>query len=364
MNILNSAFFLGSIIGSIICGPLGDIYGRKKPYLLSFSFFIVCQVGIAFSQNFIFYCILRCIFGIILGFVMTFSSTYISESLPPNIRGKGMMLFGISYSLGAQYACLIAFLVLDSIERGNWRALVLLTCLLSIISSTICFFFLQESPRYLVTAGKKEEFKTVLPIIMRQNKKSIDEVSEDEIDRLFVWAEDQRNFRGGSFGNPALLFSKKLKLITPLIWTLWFIGMVCYYGIIFHLPETMEKIDEELNIKDQQKQDFGSIYLSTLTELPSNILCFFIIERKFFGRKNTILINFIFCGISCALTYLVFTIWESKEMFIVFSTAARFFISNVSSINATFALENYPTNLRVTGLGIAAAIGNLGGIYH
>src|SRR3954469_16292126 len=46
-----SSFFIGICLGQLICGPLLDGYGRKKPLLTGLVLYIVASIGCSLSKS-------------------------------------------------------------------------------------------------------------------------------------------------------------------------------------------------------------------------------------------------------------------------------------------------------------------------
>src|SRR5688572_17373748 len=46
-----ASFFVGVCIGQLLCGPLLDRYGRKKPLVIGLLLYILASVGCMFSNS-------------------------------------------------------------------------------------------------------------------------------------------------------------------------------------------------------------------------------------------------------------------------------------------------------------------------
>lgn len=105
----------------------------------------------------------------------------------------------------------------------------------------------------------------------------------------------------------------------------------------------------------------GNVYLSsfifTLANLPGNIISILFIER--YGRKNMLAYGMILAAIS-ALGFG----FGSKYPIIVVLSASLFNAFSVIGWNALdcLSVENFPTEIRTSAMGILAAAGRLGAI--
>lgn len=101
------------------------------------------------------------------------------------------------------------------------------------------------------------------------------------------------------------------------------------------------------------------IIISVLAEIPSNILGWFIIEKKFFGRRRSIFLGFLFCGFISILCYKADT---NESMFIFGSSLLRFVYNLIFNLIYPYTTELYPTKIRITGLGMASGLCRIGGM--
>ena len=83
-----SSLLIGCIIGVILSGKPGDLFGRRKMPLLAASLFVISAIGSALSTSLVVF-ISRCLFGgIAVGAASMLSPMYISEIAPAEKRGS------------------------------------------------------------------------------------------------------------------------------------------------------------------------------------------------------------------------------------------------------------------------------------
>ena len=104
-------------------------------------------------------------------------------------------------------------------------------------------------------------------------------------------------------------------------------------------------------------QSFGYVLMMTLAQLPGYFTAAWLIERA--GRKF-VLSTYL---IGTALSALAFGMATSASMLLLFGALLSFF--NLGAWGALYAYspEQYPTEVRATGSGMAAAVGRIGGIF-
>ena len=68
-----------------------------------------------------------------------------------------LALIGIFYTAGELLVCLIALLTMQNLKKGNWRLMLALSSVPGLLCFLISYFFLFESPRFLMISGKEKE---------------------------------------------------------------------------------------------------------------------------------------------------------------------------------------------------------------
>jgi hypothetical protein len=74
-----------------------------------------------------------------------------AEIVPFQIRGKSNIVPVFFELLGHIYTVIWGFILLDNIDTGNWRILVLTSLLPNILVLVGNIYFLKESPRFLLS---------------------------------------------------------------------------------------------------------------------------------------------------------------------------------------------------------------------
>lgn len=94
-----------------------------------------------------------------------------------------------------------------------------------------------------------------------------------------------------------------------------------------------------------------------LSDIVGAILATLVIDRKGFGRKNSLFFGFVLSSILCALICVL-----PNEYFGICAILQKMFLSMNFIFLYQLTCEMYPTRLRATGLGVGIAMGRLGGI--
>lgn len=163
---ITSCLFAGAMVGTLILGPAGDKIGRKPILIISATIISAFGLGTALCNDYIALIAVILMVGFGIG-GLTVPFDILAEFLPTERRGKYLLLIKIFWTIGS---CLIPILAYVSFELAeSWRLFAVLCSLPSIFSAIVSICFVPESPRWLVSMGKKEEALNVLRYAAQKN---------------------------------------------------------------------------------------------------------------------------------------------------------------------------------------------------
>ena len=155
----------GTIVGALFGGIPAEHYGRKMTLIVIGLFFLVCSVGSAMAGNVYMLMFFRFIGGLGVGASSVVAPMYISEVAPQQKRGQLTALFQFNLVFGILMAYLSNYLIGNSNNPDNWRLMLGIMALPSVIF-IVSMFLIPESPRWLITAkGKVDDAKQILKVI-------------------------------------------------------------------------------------------------------------------------------------------------------------------------------------------------------
>ena len=346
-----SLIFMAFLLGSISSGQISDRVGRKSPSFYAIILIAFFSMISAWSYNIVVLIIIRVVVGLFVGFFGPMAGTILTEITPRHLRGKYMTMMTFCLVLGQLYAAFIGYLLLENLDKGNWRVLLIFCSIPAVLAGLLAYLCLDESPRYLMLVGNYEEAFSICEKISRENES--EEMinffmSKEMKDKVRSWAENLEDEEPASLSH---LFKGQKKKITMLLWGNWLIGSFIYYGIILNIPLIMQ------NIEGKSNNDILQIFSSNFMELIAIIGAASLIENKFFGRKNSMIL---FYGLTSLVTFIIFL--AKEHCFIIFVTFARIFMSMSFIFCLQYTSEVYETKIRITGLGMAIGIGRIGAI--
>jgi len=135
-----------------------------------------------------------------------------------------------------------------------------------------------------------------------------------------------------------------------MLWRLWFAMAFSYYGMFVWLPTLL------VGRGFREAQSFHFTLYITLAQIPGYFAAAWLVEKA--GRRAT-LVSFM---ILCAAASWFFGGARSPRDLILWGCLVSFFNLGAWGVTYSYTPELYPTRLRGTGTGSAAAFGRIGGI--
>lgn len=151
---------LGCVIGCLIAGRISDKYGRKPGLMIAAAVFAVSSVFMGIAPNLTFFISSRFIAGIGVGMASMLSPMYIAEIAPQGMRGRMVALNQLTIVLGQVITHTQNYWLRETGPEA-WRFMFGLGIVPSLLF-LIGVFFLPESPRWLVKAGREAEAGKIL----------------------------------------------------------------------------------------------------------------------------------------------------------------------------------------------------------
>ena len=158
VSLVVGAVLFGGLLSSLTAGLLCDGLGRKKTIVLSAGTFLAAIPVVCLSvENFPVLFFGRVLQGMSAGYMAVAMPMYLTETLPPEIRGRGTGVFqtclGIGLVVAAGGGCLVASLMgaadkagmTAELLRAAWRANFWWT-MVPVAVLFVGSFFLKESP--------------------------------------------------------------------------------------------------------------------------------------------------------------------------------------------------------------------------
>ena len=334
VGLVASAGFVGMFLGAAISGRLADRYGRRLIFQATLVLFSIGAVLSALAPTFETLLAARVIAGLGLGGELPVVATLVSEFSPRAQRGRMIVLLESFWAYGTLAAGLIALFVLP---QFGWRGAFVVAALPALYVAYLRSA-LPESPRYLAERGRSAEADAIVRRVERAGGGA-----------LLTLGAAIAPVRSGRT-SIAQLWSPAYARRTAMLWILWFGITFTYYGIFLYVPSLLAA----RGLSEVRSNEF--FFLSTIAQIPGYFSAAWLVER--WGRKPTLVTYLL--G-TAAAAFLFGNAGTGTDAF-VYAALLSFFNLGAWAIVYTYSPELYPTAIRATGAGIAAAVGRLGGI--
>jgi len=344
---MSSALF-GCIIGAAITGYVTDKFGRKIPLFFAAFIFIFTSLGTGAFNSFTLFMIFRIVGGIGIGIASGVSPVYIAEISPAYMRGKLVAINQLTISLGVLSAQVINMLIAqpvpvdasDTMIFGSWNGQMgwrwmFWACSIPATIFFILLWFVPESPRWLVKAGKIDKSFEILNRIGGEEYAT----TENRDIHKTITPNDKLPFK--------TLFSKGLAAVVILGISLAVFQQWCGINVIFNYAEEVFT-----------SAGYGisgtllNIVLTGVVSLIFTIVSMFLVDK--WGRKALMLLG---AG-GLAIVYLIIATGyyiDLKGFFMLFwvITAISVYTLTLAPITWVLLSEIFPNRIRGHAMSIA-----------
>lgn len=345
--LLGSIGFVGMAMGAALGGWWADRIGRRRVFAVTLIVYglatalsaMVPGVSDGVAGALVVLMVLRFFVGVGLGAELPVASTLVSEYAPRRIRGRMVVGLEAFWAVGWILAALLGYLVIPRHWFGvaGWRV-ALAVGVIPMLYALVVRFRLPESVRFLEEHGLDAEAEAAVRAY--ESSAGIAAPTVQAVDPGVL--------------TPAVahqsIWSRTLRGRTLALWIVWWGMNFSYYGAFLWIPGLLYA--QGLTIS----KSFEFTLIITLAQLPGYAMAAWLIEV--WGRRIT-LATFL---AGSAVSAVLFGLASSDASIIATGCALSFF--NLGAWGALYAIgpEIYPTSVRGTGSGAAAAFGRIASI--
>lgn len=152
---------IGATIITTFSGAVSDWVGRRPMLIISSVLYFISGLVMLWAPNVYVLLLARLIDGFGIGLAVTLVPVYISETAPSDIRGLLNTLPQFSGSGGMFFSYCMVF-SMSMMAKPDWRVMLGVLSIPSLLYFALTIFYLPESPRWLVSKGRMSEAKRVL----------------------------------------------------------------------------------------------------------------------------------------------------------------------------------------------------------
>jgi len=352
---LGGAAVVGAIPGAVIAGLVADRFGRQLVMRIDVLVFAVTAVLCAFAWNPASLIVFRLIQGFAIGAEYPMSAAIVAENMPRRNRGQWMTAaFGFQ-AVGMALAACVATLALWLAPDASWRWM-LVSC---VIPATIVGVLRQrmpEGPRWLARQGRMDEALTSLGWLL--GPKAVANVNRG------ISTADDLDEGGGRHGDVRELFAPRFRRRTTLVTVPWFLMDIALYGVGMFTPMILLSIFASgsttagSSLLQADIEATASAAISDVFLVVGFVVNILLVERV--GRIRLQVAGFV--GMALGTTTVALTGDGGAAAWAIIGFMIFNLMLNAGPNATTYLLpaEVFPTRLRTTGHGIAAALGKLG----
>ncbi|CAM4672986.1 unnamed protein product [Leuciscus chuanchicus] len=332
-----SLFFSGVLTGSVISGQISDRFGRKIVLFITMGIQTVFTFIQVFSPSWLIFCILFFIAG--MGQISNYLTAFAlgMEIFSPSVRDiystLGVCLF---FSIGYMMLPLAAYFLRD------WRTLLLVLTIPGFFCMPL-WWFIPESPRWLLSQGRVDEAEEILRKAAKMNRVKAPEV---------IFPRHQSKDSAGSLKTYSLcdlVKSTNIRCITVLLCLVWFAVSSGYCAL-------------SLNTSSLHGDIFLNCFLSAVVEVPALLMAWLMLRRL--PRRLCLSSTLSLGGVLLLFIHLIPQHMSSVTIALVM--LGKFGLSAAFSIVYPATAELYPTVVRGSALGtcsMASRAGSLSAPY-
>jgi putative MFS transporter len=342
-GLIASATFVGMFIGAATAGRLADRYGRRTVFTVTLVVFSIGSALSALAPTYETLLAARVIAGLGLGGELPVVATLVSELSPRAQRGRMIVLLESFWAYGTILAGIVAITV---VANYGWRWGFAVGALPALYVAYLRRA-LPESPRFLAEKGRAPEADAVVRRVERAGGGA-----------LLTLAPAIAPTRAGRT-RMAELWTGRYARRTAMLWILWFGVVLTYYAMFLWIPSLLVARGFDAARPGQANMLF---FLSTLAQVPGYFSAAWLVER--WGRKPTLVVFLLGTAVSAFMFGNIGagTDVAHANLVLLWLSLLSFFNLGAWGVVYTYTPELYPTSIRATGAGVAAAVGRVGGI--
>ncbi|KAJ8383089.1 hypothetical protein SKAU_G00038670 [Synaphobranchus kaupii] len=303
-----SVFFMGVLVGSFVSGHISDRFGRKSALFLSMAVKTICKPH---SGN-----------------------ELLGESSRLAFSTLGLCLF---YALGYTVLPLCAYFI------RSWRILLLVLTLPGFLYIPL-WWFIPESPRWLLAQGRLKEAEDIVRAAAKKNGVTPPSVIFREEDSAKLM-ENNTDHPKRSYTYLDLVRTSKMRNITIINVTVWFCVATSYFGL-------------SLNTSNMSGDAYLNCLLSAVVELVAYTGAWLLL--KVTSRRAIISSTLLISGTVLLLIRMVPEKFSSFSVGLVM--VGKLGVTVAYSVLYIMAMELYPTVVRGMGVGICSTSSKIGSI--
>lgn len=327
-----SFYMAGLMVGNFVFSHLSDWYGRKRALVFMTPLPILASVVICLSSSFLMLNIGRFVASLGLGGILNTTYTLSMEVLSVNHRALGSLISTGGWTTGLLTLTGLAWLF------RNWMVFQGVITVAA-FASVVNWFFLPESPRWLLAMGRYDEAREELERAVRKNKVtgvSVEAVIKEIKDKISL---DKLTSKP-TFTD--LFRSRCIRLTSCLLSAKAVMDTLVYYNLTY----------SSILLGDP----YLSFALVAAAEYPGRLIG--VAAINYLRRRTAYIVLYLFASICSAAA--IFVPAEASWALMTSALLAKMGLIAAHCVNVVQMSELYPTKLRTTAMGVTITMSRIG----
>ena len=305
-GLLAAATLVGILAGAPLFGHLTDRFGRRNLMIADLCVFVVACIAQAFVTSAWQLVALRFALGLAIGADYPIAAALIGESVSQRIRGAAVNSMQVAWFLGAAVAYALGYALLRFTGEQSWR-------------------WILASPALFAALG----------LLLRASAPE---------SALWVASRDSGTLERTPF---TTMFAPRYRGALAFVSAMWLLQVIPLFAIYSFAPAVLAA----LGLGDQ-RSPAGSIAI-TAAFLAGSLISLPLVER--WGRRPLCVAGFAIGVVAFGLLLL-----NDRNLVIVSFVAYAVGIGAAAGLELTYPVELFPTPIRASATGFAAAISRIG----
>lgn len=355
LSTIQGSYMGGVFVGCMVFGWASDRFGRRLTMLVAAAIQTVTSIVAAFATNYVIFIFLRFLIAFSVSGVFECGFVLVTEICGPTYRTYFGILTQFPFGIGAALLPLVAYFI------RQWQSLQLAISVPCILLASY-YWFVPESPRWLLAEGRFEEALKILKSGAKVNDRTLpsDEellemmrkINEEEEEKKTEEVEltTKEKVREVFKELIILVETPEMRKRTLNIFYSWLIVAMVYYGLSF-------------NSKNLGGNRYISSFISGFVEVPAVVVILPLLSRL--GRLKCYSGTFFLGGVCCGIVAIISFFTEKGEMVALtvgIAMVGKFLISMTFAIAYLYTAELFPTKVRNVAVGMASTFARIGSI--
>ncbi|XP_048343967.1 solute carrier family 22 member 4 [Sphaerodactylus townsendi] len=328
-----SLFFVGVLLGSFISGQLSDRFGRKWILFATMG----VQTGFSFLQIFSTSWEMFTVLFLIVG-MGQISNYVVAFILGTEILGKSVRIIFSTLGICIFFAIGYMLLPLFAYFIRDWRMLLLALTVPGVCCVPL-WWFIPESPRWLISQGRFEEADRIIQKAAKMNGIPAQEICVNSIEMQDLNVKQQQAIFLDLFR------TQNIAVITVMSLLLWMFTSISYFGL-------------SLNTSNLHGNAYFNCFLSAVIEVPAYVIAWLLLRTL--PRRYSIS-GTLFLG-GGVILFVQLVPPDLHLLSVILAMLGKFGVTAAFSMLYVYTAELYPTIVRNMAVGASSMSSRTGSI--